>query len=232
MTGTPVAGELANNTTYAKNKPLQIVDCVWPDPVPKYDTFSIDSDIEFRVGRKINLDKVTIEEWGYANIQIMRELMKPEIVQDIAGYLKYTADVYRLASKYVWYSVLVYDKEYRETQANENCPWGTYRQDIREFQLVPKRDHPTARAMQEISSKRDSYRPTVNNIGGPFASDGRNICRNFNGNLCNHSECKIAQVSAICMPSAHSAKDGHGGQQRPSTNSNNLISHLHQGGIA
>jgi hypothetical protein len=48
--------------------------------------------------------------------------------------------------KYVWYSVLLYDKEYRDMQADEKFEWGTYRQDLRDFQLVSKRDNPTARA--------------------------------------------------------------------------------------
>jgi hypothetical protein len=31
-------------------------------------------------------------------------------------------------------------------QADEKFEWGTYRQDPRDFQLVSKRDNPTARA--------------------------------------------------------------------------------------
>jgi hypothetical protein len=50
-----------------------------------------------------------------------------------------------------WYSVLLYDKEYRDMQADEKFEWGTYRQDLRDFQLVSKRDNPTARAINEAS---------------------------------------------------------------------------------
>ena len=44
-----------------------------------------------------------------------------------------------------------YDKEYRDMQADEKFEWGTYRQDLRDFQLVSKRDNPTARAINEAS---------------------------------------------------------------------------------
>jgi hypothetical protein len=36
-------------------------------------------------------------------------------------------------------------------QADEKFEWGTYRQDLRDFQLVSKRDNPTARAINEDS---------------------------------------------------------------------------------
>ena len=36
-------------------------------------------------------------------------------------------------------------------QADEKFEWGTYRQDLRDFQLVSKRDNPTARAINEAS---------------------------------------------------------------------------------
>lgn len=44
-------------------------------------------------------------------------------------YLNYTVDIFRLALKYVWYSVLLYDKEYRYKQEAEKFEWGTYCQD-------------------------------------------------------------------------------------------------------
>jgi hypothetical protein len=34
---------------------------------------------------------------------------------------------------------------------DEKFEWGTYRQDLRDFQLVSKRDNPTARAINEAS---------------------------------------------------------------------------------
>ena len=70
--------------------------------------------------------KVTIEEYGYANIRIIQQLIKKNKLSpaSIGAYLNYTADIFRLASKYVWYNVLLYDREYREQQAEENFEWG------------------------------------------------------------------------------------------------------------
>jgi hypothetical protein len=39
--------------------------------------------MEFRVGEKKNLDKITIEEWGFANMRIMQELLKQKILANV-----------------------------------------------------------------------------------------------------------------------------------------------------
>jgi hypothetical protein len=51
-------------------KSLQIVNYVWPEPIPQYQTISLAGNIEFRVGKKKTLDKITIEEWGFANMRM------------------------------------------------------------------------------------------------------------------------------------------------------------------
>jgi hypothetical protein len=50
----------------------------------------------------------------------MQELLKQNILANVNAYINYTADIFRLASKYVWYSVLLYDKEYRDMQYWQN----------------------------------------------------------------------------------------------------------------
>ena len=136
------------------SKPLQIIDFMWTDPVPQFSTYSFgtESGLELRVAKKKTLYKISLEEWGYANICILLELIRRKDLDPtgITSYLKYTSEIFRLASKYVWYSVVLYDKEYREQQAIEKFPWGTHRQDLREFQLILKRDHPTIRAFQDV----------------------------------------------------------------------------------
>ena len=146
-------------------------------------------------------------------MRIMQELLKQNILANVNAYINYTADIFRLASKYVWYSVLLYDKEYRDMQADEKFEWGTYRQDLRDFQLVSKRDNPTARAINEASGATKACgKLSVNNDRrrGPFLPDGREICRSFNNNLCYRQDCKMMHHYAICMSSTHSALSGHG----------------------
>ena len=210
----PNTGEpISSVDTSKEQKVLQILSFIWPEPVEQFQTFTLGGDVEFRIGKKKTLDKVTIEEWGYANIKIMQELVKQKRLTDINGYLNYTADVYRLAARNVWYSVLLYDKEYRQKQADELFEWGTYRQDLREFQLVSKRDNPTSRAFAEASKVaikgRNPRQITDDRRKGPFLPDGREICRSFNYNSCYRADCKMMHNCAICFSSAHSALNGH-----------------------
>lgn len=138
--------------------------------------------MEFRFRKQKTLDKVTVEEWGNANIKILQELIKQKRLNNINSYLNYTADIYRLAARNVWYSVLLYDKEYRQKQSDESFEWGSYRQDLCDFQLVIKRDNPTMHAFSEASvgtSKgkgRNFGPPTDERRKGPFLPDGREIC--------------------------------------------------------
>ncbi|VDI43604.1 Hypothetical predicted protein [Mytilus galloprovincialis] len=138
-------------STEKSGKAMQIVDFLWPEPIPQYQTITLAGDMEVRVGKKKTLDKISIEEWGYANIRILQEMLKRNTAFNVNTYLNYTADIFRLASKYVWYSVLLYDKEYRDMQAEEKFTWGTYRQDLRDFQLVSKRENLTTRAMNDAT---------------------------------------------------------------------------------
>ena len=208
------AGEPMNAFQTQSNtdlKALQILSFIWPEPVEQFQTFTLGGDVEFRVGKKKTLDKVTIEEWGYANIKIMQELVRQKRLDNVNSYLNYTADIFRLASRNVWYSVLLYDKEYREKQADENFEWGTYRQDLRDFQLISKRDNPTARAFVEASlgSSKGRGKNRDDRRKGPFLPDGREICRSFNYNSCHRPDCKMTHNCAICFSSAHSALNGH-----------------------
>lgn len=216
-----VSGEQNNCIQHNMDqKALQILSFIWPEPIEQYQTFTLSGDVEFRVGKKKTLDKVTIEEWGYANVKIMQELVKQKRLKNINGYLNYTADIYRLASRHVWHSVLLYDMEYRQKQAEENFDWGTYRQDLRDFQLVTKRDNPTTRAFSDASKAKGRNMGTNKDDRrkGPFLPDGREICRSFNYNSCFRTDCKMMHNCAICFSSAHSAINGH---SQPSTQAKN-----------
>ncbi|CAG2242009.1 unnamed protein product [Mytilus edulis] len=125
--------------------------------------------------QKENLDKLSLEEWCYANIRILQELLKRNTVLNVNTYPNYTADIFRLASKYVWYSVLLYDKEYRDMQAEEKFTWGTYRQDLRDFQLVSKRENPTTRAMNDATRPHGKQSANNDHRRDPFLPDSRKI---------------------------------------------------------
>ncbi|OWF37875.1 hypothetical protein KP79_PYT05561 [Mizuhopecten yessoensis] len=108
--------------------------------------------VEFRIGKQKALDKVTIEQWGYANIRIMNKLFQDGTLSNSVDYFNYSATIFRLASKYVWLSVLLYDRKFRELQVTEGFQWGTHHQDLMDLNLILKADSPTNKTIQEAKS--------------------------------------------------------------------------------
>lgn len=70
---------------------------------------------------------ISIEEWGGANARLMHHLLKTGALRtaDVDYYLAYTANIFDLADKNSWDSVLDYDHTYRELQAEHQFLWGT-----------------------------------------------------------------------------------------------------------
>lgn len=211
--------------TEPSSKALKIVDFLWQEPVPQYDTVSLGNNVEFRIGKNKTLDKVTIEQWGYANTKIMESLLKSKELSDPKPYLKYTADIFRLASKHVWFTVLLYDKEYRESQAAEGFTWGTYRQDLRDFNLILKQNNPTTKALGEATGHvptasgnqtfgKNHVNKSTNRRRGPFTTSGQEICRNYNNDGCSRVGCRMIHCCALCMSPSHSAQQ-HGQNSLP-----------------
>lgn len=88
---------------------------------------------------------ISIEEWGAANCRLMNFLLQSGrlLRDDIEYYLAYTAKIFDLANKFTWHSILQFDQQYREVQAEYNMVWGTYAPQL-EFQLLqPKTNAPT-----------------------------------------------------------------------------------------
>ena len=63
-------------------------------------------------------------EWTAASCRILAKLvLEGKICVDgVAHYLSYTVKISCLAQRYVWVTVLLYDREYRRAQANYNFP--------------------------------------------------------------------------------------------------------------
>ena len=210
------------------HKALHILSFIWPQTIEQFQSFTIGGEVKFRVGKQKTLDKVTIEEWGYVNIKILQELIKQKRLNtgNINSYLNYAADIYRLAARNVWYSALLYDKEYRQKQSDESFEWGSYRQDFRDFQLVIKRDNTTMHAFPEASvetskGKGRNFRPPMDERRKcPFLPN--EICRIFNYNSCFRVDCRMMHNCAICFSSAHSALNGNSGHSQPMTKPKNL----------
>ena len=70
---------------------------------------------------------ISIAEWGAANCRLLHAILLDGAIaqHDIPFYLAYTATICDFASKYEWSSVLDYDHQYRERQAQYGYTWGT-----------------------------------------------------------------------------------------------------------
>ena len=165
--------------------------------------------------KKTLLSQVTMEQWGYASLGIMKDLDLDS--QNIKGYITYTQSIFRLASNHVWHSVLLYDKEYRDSQAREGFKWGEPQKDLRDFHLVPKPNSLTMRTLNSMSkfpNKESLSAKQQNKRRGPFMPDGREICRKFNSGACDFTRCRMAHHCAICFSRDHKAIE-HSKKENP-----------------
>ena len=70
---------------------------------------------------------LSIEEWGAANCRLMSHLIQIGQLRapDLDYYLAYTVQIYEYAQKYDWESILDFDFQYRERQAEHGFVWGS-----------------------------------------------------------------------------------------------------------
>ncbi|VDI13265.1 Hypothetical predicted protein [Mytilus galloprovincialis] len=75
-TGEPINFSQPNKEQSA----LQILSFIWPEPVEQFQTFTLGGEVEFRVGKKKTLDKVTIEEWGTPTSELCRNCLSKSVL--------------------------------------------------------------------------------------------------------------------------------------------------------
>ena len=83
---------------------------------------------------------IFIDEWGAANMRLLNHLLSQGILsrEDIEFYLAYTTTVFEFANKYDWSSVLDFDHQYREQQAQLGFQWGEINPLMELQLLIPK----------------------------------------------------------------------------------------------
>ena len=83
---------------------------------------------------------ISISEWSAANCRLMAYLIRSgELAGDmIEYYLAYTTQIYVFVSKYEWNSILQFDHQYRERQAQHGFKWGSVTANM-ELQLLQQR---------------------------------------------------------------------------------------------
>lgn len=208
------------HTSNASKKARKIQDYVWTgarDLLDESKTIDMGNGVKLNVGeKKLSLGDVTIEQWGYASLQILFEMINDGTctLKQSLDYVRYTQSVFRLAANYMWPSVLLYDREYRENQLKYSYTWNTPCAQLREFNLIPKRDNATTQFISHMGKaqvEKPVHQPTVipsttNKRGrGPFLPNGREICRRFNQDNCVRPDCRLAHNCYICYGTNHPA---------------------------
>ena len=86
---------------------------------------------------------ISIEEWGAANCRLLFAMMSDGAIksEEVPYYLAYTTTIFEFASRYHWNSVLDYDYQYRERQAQHGFAWGSLNPNS-ELQLLRKTNTP------------------------------------------------------------------------------------------
>ena len=96
--------------------------------------------VVLRTEDKHPYSNITIAEWGAANCRLMNHLLQVGQLKrvEMEYYLAYTAKINDFAAKYEWESILEYDYEYRELQAEHGFKWGVTNPDMELQILVPR----------------------------------------------------------------------------------------------
>ena len=142
--------------------------------------------------KKPKLETVTMSQWVVANTRILYALLSEGKLASqtaIQQYLAYTVKIMELSAKFDWKSILMYDNEFRKLQAIYNLSWSFDSTHLHTVMLQPifKPNPPTKSTPHSIPNSRAAM--------ANFTSDGRIICRNFNGQKgCTLHSCNFAHV--------------------------------------
>nr|XP_022311154.1 uncharacterized protein LOC111116450 [Crassostrea virginica] len=189
---------------------------VWLDPITQreQDDVLTFTNTGIKVNKKLEREyfKLSIEQWGYGNAAIMQEMIENHELDDqrVQDYLEYTKYINRLFSKYVRGSVLLFDREYRELQFKEKFRWGISRPHLQDFQLISKPNNLTMQALQGTlpltsNTRKDNNPRQKGTRRGPFTPEGKEMCRKFNTDACDFSNCKLQHCCLVCYSQAHNA---------------------------
>lgn len=132
--------------------------------------------------KKPKLHQVDQASYMAASSRILASMLQNGKISlaQVPQYLAYQVKIGVLAQRYTWYSVLLYDREYRRMQAAFQFPWGSDSQHLAQVHLVDK--------PKVIPAKPNAVKQSP--------------CRLFNHSTCTYGNaCKYAHVCALCRQS-------------------------------
>lgn len=130
---------------------------------------------------------ITIGEWGAANCRLMNYLLQSGKLArgEVEYYLAYTAKIYDFLEKYEWESILDYDHDYREKQAEHGVAWGSITIHSERQLLMPRqtvyrghRQYSRGAANHRTYNQTGAAKPGTYNQAAPQSEEDED-CRKF-----------------------------------------------------
>lgn len=131
--------------------------------------------------KRIKLEHVNQAMYMAASSRILANLLQTGKLShaNVPHYLAYQVKIGMLAQRYLWTSVLLYDREYRRMQAAFNFPWGSDSQHLAQVHLIDK------------GHSRQ--------VGRKNSSEKKQTCKLYNHSTCTYGEnCKFTHLCSIC----------------------------------
>jgi len=172
--------------------------------------------------KRLPLEKITTAQWMEGNAQIMARLIEKGV--NPRAYLSYTIMVAQLAQKYDWQSVLIWDREYRKSQANLLFEWGSDVSHLRDIMLIQKSEEKSEsvaikyeegdqgkkgplKAGQKGEGSGQNHK-SGNQDYRDLATEGKlKLCRGFNTGNCTYEKCFFRHFCAQCGAADHGEKN-------------------------
>ena len=156
--------------------------------------------------KKPKLENVTLAQWCVANNAILYRLVcESKLHQNnMLDYISYSTKICELVQRFTLVSVLLYDRNYRQLQAQNGFRWGTDVPHLQNVHLIPR----IPRSNNNQPQKGGPSQPSrTQQNPGPLTLDGRVICKLFNTKAgCHFKECRyVHQCSHNGCHQAHSA---------------------------
>ena len=109
---------------------------------------------------------ITLSEWSAANCRLLADLLRSGDlnIKMIEFYLAYSTQIYDFVPKYEWESILDFDFQYRERQAEYGFNWGSLTANMELQILIPRgvRQNPG----NPGRGNNNNYRPTSRSPSG------------------------------------------------------------------
>ena len=163
--------------------------------------------------KKPKLENVTLAQWCVANNAILYRLVSESKLHlhNMLDYISYGTKICELVQRFTLLSVLLYDRNYRQLQAQNGFRWGTDVPHLQNVHLIPRMPRSNSNQLHKGGPSQPNRAPQN---PGPLTLDGRVICKLFNTKAgCHFKECRyVHQCSHNGCYQAHSATTHYQGK--------------------